>query len=328
MTMTVHDDPMRRLAEAAAWRVRLSEDDVDTSEAFEDWISDPANETAWEQVQHPWREIGEKATTPELIAARAGALERAHRHSRRRWASGASGRIAAGLAAIVLATGGYGGWRWYEAQPQTYRTALGERRVVPLPDGSKISLDSRSVLKIRYTKDARKLVLLSGQARFDVAKDVRRPFSVTARDQTVVATGTAFNVDLLGPKVLVTLIEGQVVVMKDRPKPPPPIVLKAGQQLIATDSATPQVSAASLDRATAWETGQLAFEDEPLAAVAERVSRYAEHPLIVAPDVADMRISGVFKAGDVATFIDVVSTYLPVEARSADSGEITLQYKG
>ena len=64
------DEALRRLTEAAAWRVRLTEDDADTSEAFEAWLADPLNEAAWDQVQAPWREIGEKATSPELMAAR------------------------------------------------------------------------------------------------------------------------------------------------------------------------------------------------------------------------------------------------------------------
>ena len=38
-----------------------------------------------------------------------------------------------------------------------------------------------------------------------------------AGGQKVVATGTAFNVDLLGPDVLVTLIEGRVVVLPQTP---------------------------------------------------------------------------------------------------------------
>lgn len=340
MNATVgHDEGwVRRLAQASAWRVRLTEDDVETSEAFEAWIADPLNHAAWDQVQGPWREVGEKATSPELMAARAGALARAQKHGARRWTSGAGGRIAAGLAAVLIVAGGYGGWRWLDVQPQVYRTTLGERRVVPLPDGSKVSLDSRSRVRVRYTKDARKLELLAGQARFDVAKDVTRPFSVTARDQTVVATGTAFNVDLLGRRVLVTLIEGQVVVLREAPNTPAaarpqaarpaPIVLVAGQQLSASPSAPPQVAAASLERISAWETGQLAFHDEPLAAVAERVSRYAEHPIAVAPSAAGMRVSGVFKAGDVTTFIEIVTSYLPVEAREGAGGEITLQYKG
>jgi transmembrane sensor len=329
------EEIVRRLAEAAAWRVRLSEDDAETSEAFEAWIADSANEAAWDQVQAPWRQVGEKAASPEMMALRAGALARARAHSGR-GRPPLRMRIAAGLAAaVVLSAGGYGGWRWVEAQPQVYRTTLGERRVVPLPDGSKVSLDSGSKVRIRYTKEARRLELLAGQARFDVAHDVQRPFSVTARDQTVVATGTAFNVDLMGPKVLVTLIEGHVVVVRTPPKAvfapapkPTSIQLDAGEQLIASISAPPQVLQANLERATAWETGQLAFKDEPLAAVAERVSRYAAHPIHVAPDAAGLRVSGVFKAGDIDTFVDIVTSYLPVQAATADDGEITLQVKG
>jgi transmembrane sensor len=328
---TRDDDTVRRLAEAAAWRVRLTEDDTETSEAFEAWLTEPGAEAAWDQVQAPWRQIGEKATAPELMAARAGALARAQRHGRRRWMGSLGGRIAASLAAAMIVGAGYGAWTWYDARPDVYRTTLGERRVVPLPDGSKVSLDSGTRLRVRYTKDARRLELLAGQARFDVAKDVQRPFSVTARDQTVVATGTAFNVDLMGPKVLVTLIEGHVVVLPAKPKAAvksAPIALDAGEQLVTSAAAPPQVRAVSLERTTAWETGQLTFADEPLGAVAERVGRYAPQPLTVAPSAAHLRVSGVFKAGDVGSFVDMVTSYLPVEATTASDGEITLKSKG
>ena len=330
------EDAMRRLAEAAAWRVRLTEDDIETTEAFEAWMAEPANVAAWDQVQSPWRQVGEKATSPELMALRAGALARARRRGLR-W-SGMGPRIAASLAAVLLVTGVVGGWRWYEARPQDYRTMLGERRVIPLADGSKVSLDSGSEVRIRYTKDARKLELLAGQARFDVAHDVQRPFSVTARDQTVVATGTAFNVDLLGRKVLVTLIEGHVVVLRAPPRrliptaalraPAPAVELEAGEQLIAAPAAPPLIQEANLERATAWESGQLAFKDEPLSSVAERVSRYSAQPVEVAPDAADLRVSGVFKAGDVTSFVDIVTSYLPVRAVRAPDGEIRLQSNG
>src|SRR3546814_3966246 len=76
-----------------------------------------------------------------------------------------------------------------------YRTVLGERRVVTLADGSTVSLDAASEVRVAYSERARELALVRGQARFDVAHDPRRPFAVQARDQRVVATGTAFNVD-------------------------------------------------------------------------------------------------------------------------------------
>ena len=85
-----------------------------------------------------------------------------------------------------------------------------------------------------------RLHLLKGQARFDVAHDKSRPFSVVAGNQKVIATGTAFNIDMAGPKVLVTLIEGHVVVLDENDAAKPvaavwsrPVELQAGQQLAA-----------------------------------------------------------------------------------------------
>jgi transmembrane sensor len=200
-----------------------------------------------------------------------------------------------------------------------------------------MALDSRTVVQVRYERNARKLELLSGQARFDVAHDAARPFSVHAGGQTVVATGTAFNVDLLGPQVLVTLIKGHVVVVQDRDAravgapatASDAVELEAGQQFAAGHERAPKVVAVSTDKATAWENGQIVVDDEPLAAVAERVSRYAAHPVVVRDERAGaMRLSGVFNVGDVPTFVDAVTRYLPVHAKTLPDGEIDLRGRG
>ncbi|WP_332772752.1 DUF4880 domain-containing protein, partial [Phenylobacterium sp.] len=76
----------RRLAEAAAWRVRLAEADQESSEDFEAWLAaDDANLAAWAAVEGGWREIGEAAAAPEMLALRRDALDRARRHARSRW---------------------------------------------------------------------------------------------------------------------------------------------------------------------------------------------------------------------------------------------------
>ncbi len=327
-------DEVQRLAEASAWRVALSEAGQLTSDAFEAWIADPANEAAWDQVQHSWNLVGDQASSPEILTLRRDALERAGRFGA---TSGAAGRWLPRIAACLIVMLGLGiawsSWISREA-PLSYATTLGERRVVTLADGSKVSLDSNSELRIAYSDDARKLVLMRGQARFDVAHDVTRPFSVQARDRIVVATGTAFNVDLMGDKVQVTLIEGRVVVLTKSPAPagaaaPAPakrgIALTAGQQLTVAPRAAGMVETVNLDRATAWESGQLVFEDEPLGSIAERISRYSAHPVRVAPAIAPLKISGVFNAGDVATFADTVSRYLPVEAATQGDGSVLLK---
>jgi transmembrane sensor len=95
-----------------------------------------------------------------------------------------------------------------------------------------------------------------------------------------------------------------------------------------TPQASPKIETVSLDRASAWEAGQLVFEDEPLSAVAERVSRYAERKIVVDPSAGGMKISGVFRAGDVDTFVDAVTHYLPVTATRREDGDVALDRRG
>jgi transmembrane sensor len=346
----------RRLARAAAWRVTLSEADAETSEAFETWLAqDPRNAEAWAHMQAVWDRFGDDAIAPELMAARRETLARASRSQAERFRRAhrplwTPSRIAASAAATVLLAGMAASGVWYGNRPDVYRTELGERRTVLLADGSRVALDSGTVLKVRLLADARKLDLIQGQARFDVAHDVTRPFEVHARDQTVVATGTSFNVDLIGHKVLVTLIEGAVSVLRDRPprllaaapQTAAPVLarLTSGETLVSADAVDPShgavvaaappvvVEKVNLDKATAWESGQLVFDDEPLSSVAERVSRYAAHPVTAQGAAGTLRISGVFNAGDTATFIDTVERAFPIQAAQADDGSVTLRPRG
>lgn len=333
-----NDDAMLRLASAAAWRVRLTEAGLESSEAFEAWLAeDAANEAAWRQVAAPWNLLGEQATTPEVMQVRRDALARAavqgrmatreHRAARHVYRLSA---LAAGVIAVVA------GALWLVARPVEYRTAFGERRVVTLEDGSKVSLDSDTAVQVRYSADARQLKLLLGQARFDVAHNAQRPFSVDAGDRTVIATGTSFNIDLRESEVVVTLIEGHVLVTSRASRTRLPVAaapagtavpLDAGQTLTAAIDAaqTPLIEKVSLDTVTSWESGRLIFDNETLGDVVERVGRYAQQPIVIADDrAAELRISGVFTAGDVTTFVDTVSRYLPVRATSRPDGTIVL----
>jgi transmembrane sensor len=329
MSKTARDPAeVRRLAEASAWRVHLAEHDLEASDAFEEWLdADPRNVAAWDHVQAEWLHVGEQANAPELLKLRRDALDRARRQGQARW-NWRGHRIALTASLVILCGSLAGGGYWWHIQPTIYETAIGERRIITLDDGSKASLDAGTELTVRFTDDTRKLELVHGQARFDVAHDPARPFLVQARDRTVIATGTAFNVDLLGPKIMVTLIEGRVVIVeKDssapplqafRTKPAKAVALAPGQQFVVAAEGPARVTAASLDRTSSWETGMLEFDNEPLGAVVERVERYSAEPIRVAPGASQMRISGVFKAGDVTTFVDVVTHYLPVSATKKD----------
>lgn len=345
---------LRRLADAAAWRTRLTEESIDSSAAFEAWFTaHEDNRRAWSQVQEPWQLFGEQAHSPELIELRRAALGRAGDAGRYRWlgASGVRLKLATAAAVIVVAIGGL--VAWLATRPDIYHTQIGERRVVMLTDGSKIALDSQTEVRVSYSKGARDLTLLHGQARFDVAKDVERPFSVYAAGRKVVATGTVFNVDLLGSEALITLIEGRVaifaavdetavgasrVIRKEAAgsagegaqsiRGDRAIELAAGERLVISSSSPPNVTTANIEQTTAWQSGRLVFENEPLAAVIERMNRYSARTVrIVDPRAAQLRMSGVFNTGDVDSFITTVTAYLPVQAESLPDGDIYLRHR-
>jgi transmembrane sensor len=324
------------LSEAAAWRIRLAEAGVETSPDFEGWLAaSETNLAAWRRIQAPWRLLGEHASAPPLVERRREALARAERASRATRQSWSNWRRFAAVALVALALGGagVGGFLWLNGQPQRFATELGERRSVLLSDGSRVSLDSASQVLVRYAADARRLELVTGQARFDVAHDAARPFSVRARGHTVIALGTAFNIDLMGEALRVTLIEGSATVVEgeaaDRARASERgqrVVLGAGQQLIAAPDAVAMVEPVSINRAIAWERGQIDFADEELGDVAARVSRYTTRQVVITdPDLRAMRLSGVVNTGELADFIDLVTTYLPVEAVAREDGDVELR---
>jgi transmembrane sensor len=330
------------LTEAAGWRLRLHELGVSTTQEFESWrASSPKHEAAWNSVEAPWRYMGDQATAPELIAVRGAALERARREGRARWQDRHVGRLGRlgliGTAAAACLLVAVAGAFYIHQLPVAYRTGTSERRVVTLEDGSTVSLDSRSEIAVRYAQHARELTLVRGQGRFDVAHDVERPFSVVAGDQKVVATGTSFEVDLIDSRVMVTLIEGHVVVL-DRQEPDHEhtgsaapregVKLEPGERLVALKNARLSVQHVNLERATAWQSGYLIFEDETLASAVERVNRYARNPVVIRdPSAAALRFSGVFKEGDTAAFVDSVARYLPIDGQVHDDGSIELKHR-
>jgi transmembrane sensor len=316
-----------RRTDAALWRARLEEEPaLALTSEYLDWSADPANRRLSADADEAWDLLGELSATPEMISLRHEALADARKSAGRRWAPRMPRMAAAIAAGVVLAGGAAGAWT---LSPTIYRTDIGERRVVTLQDGSRISLDAASEVKVRYTHGARKLELVHGQARFDVARDLGRPFVVDAGDRSVSATRGAFNIDRAARKVCVTLLDGAAVVRLDpglfqRHAADRPMMLKSGQQL--TVAARGQTLAnADAREVTAWERGELVFADEPLADAVARVNRYSVRKVEVDPNAAALRISGAFNAGDTASFLDAMSSYFKLEAVPSSDGKVVLQ---
>ena len=330
MSSAARDEPGLSPRETAAlWCLRLSEGRLtDAQQAeFDAWLdTDPANANALEEAASTWREFDGAELAPEFLQMRVEALRQVGRRPRQpllrpRW-------VAAAAAAVVLLCAGVGLWAWANA-PAIYRTGVAERQVAVLKDGSKISLDAATTVRVRYTRNRRDLELVQGRAKFEVAKDPLRPFSVVAANKVVVATGTQFSVELLQRDIHVILYEGHVAVLdrKGAEGSAHPLRLQAsnapadqgltpGRELIvAQGSDVASVAATDPSRALSWEGGQLVFVEEPLSSAVERVNRYSKDKLEIGDAATgQVRVTGVFTAGDVQAFVEGISAAFPVRA--------------
>lgn len=344
--MTAHGD---RDELAALWAIRLSEQDLSEADQvdFQAWLdSDARNVDILSEIIGAWQAVDRYAAADPMMELREDALARARQIREQTRESPAVSRGPAWmLVAACLCLIAIGFSIWQTQQPEIYSTGLGERRIVLLDDDSRLSLDAGTRVRVKYTTEGRKFWLEQGRAKFSVAKNPLRPFSVAARGKLVVATGTEFSVELVGPETRVILYEGHVAVLDGQSAPAVPIAtgdknpdtdasyltLDPGQELVVTNASAAkakpkmQVYKASNPAMSAdWEAGMLVFDNETLAIVAERTNRYAEKPLKLADArVGQMRISGVFRAGDTADLVEGLSATLGVKAR-AQGREIIL----
>lgn len=307
--------------------MRLAEapDDPAIFEAFEVWRdAAPDRRRAFEAVQESWALFGDQAAAPELLVLRRDALGRAGGMGRRRGFELDRRGVAAGLAVLAAGPLAVYSWRRLRSGRQTLRTAVGEQRTVTLSDGSRVSLDANTLVKVAYSPALRLAEVVEGRAHFEVAKDKTRPMKVRAGTRTVTALGTAFTVEHEGQRVVVTLVEGRVAVTEVAPArgaAPPPKELAPQQQLVFAANATPLVhEAVDVERAMAWREGKLVFDDESLADAVARVNNYSRVKIVVedAPARA-LKISGIFNAGDTPAFLEAVQSYFPVEVSTGGS---------
>jgi transmembrane sensor len=348
MTMHPESSQAKIDGEAAFWCLTLAEDQLDTEDqrAFDTWIAAPEHATAFEDALRVWGAADQAINLPEVIRVRAGSLDHLHRVQRARWTR----RIPIGdlrrwrwpaaaiAASIVFALIGFA----LLHDPTTiYRTGVGERRVAMLADGSRVSLDADTEIGVRLRRDRRELFLHHGRAKFDVARDPLRPFSVTAGDKVVVATGTSFSVELLRRQARVLLYEGHVAVLDRKddkpvavPAPrgavaaPADFLLTPGHELVLSIDvpvAKLVIQPVDLGRSRSWEGGQLEFEDELLQTAVQRMNRYSTRQIVLGDaSMARQRINGVFDAGNIDAFVEAITLRGDVKVLN-QQGEVVLR---
>ncbi|MDR6624827.1 FecR domain-containing protein [Caulobacter segnis] len=338
---------MSRLTPAQAATRWLAHENLDRSpqrERFAAWLEESEeNRQAWIQAHQVW-DVFDDADDSDLIAALARAARRAGPEPVARplqpWL------IAASIAALTVSAALFAGqrWRWLEhrAAPvevargeapslatfgrADYATGEGQKSIIDLPDGTRLTLDASTAVDVAFARDRRDIRLLNGHAFFDVAHDREHPFAVEAAGRVITALGTQFDVKLQAEGLRVVLAEGSVSVGMATGRPgAPPVKLKPGEAFSAPKNGGGKVTRTDLNEALAWKQGVVEFRDQPLSEAVRLLNRYTRAQIVIRdPKVAALRITGVFRTGDIKRFGRSVSEVLPVRmiARDADTYEL------
>jgi transmembrane sensor len=221
----------------------------------------------------------------------------------RRWSL--AGAAAAAVAILAMSV-----FWWTTADQsgnlvQTYRTAHGEQAQQRLPDGSVLHLNTETAVAVNYDRGERVVHIEGGQALFKVAHDDSRQFRVVAGGAEIVATGTQFDVRLVGETAVVTVVEGQVDVYAGTRRR-----VEAGYQLRIDGGVMPaQSERIDVQAAVAWLQRKIVFERRPLGEVADEFNRYGTVQFTI--DDAALRalaVSGIFGAYDTKSFAAFLET--------------------
>jgi transmembrane sensor len=290
--------------EAASWLLRRHFFDWTPEDQLklDAWLDEsPSNRVTY------WRLNAALSRTERLAALRAPMREEQPERSLFR-----STLIRAVAAiALVTVTAATGLFYATKGEVQTISTAVGGHKLIKLSDGSRIELNTDTV--IRIARWGRSVTLARGEAYFEIKHDAVHPFTVDVAGQRITDLGTTFVVRQSGDGVSVGLLEGRAQFeSRNDPAQTREAVLTPGDFATATPQSfsVRQVPQKVLINELSWRRGVLVFHNTTLADAAREFNRYNQIKLIVEDAASQLEIDGTFSVNDPGTFTQIASDIL------------------
>ncbi|MBM0104858.1 FecR domain-containing protein [Steroidobacter sp. S1-65] len=331
-------------AQAAQWLARRDSGQLTATETAElaAWLdASTANRVAFIRLESAWRQAdrlkvlgaglkpgelpspGEWRHSPyfatrqdELPATTTPPAQQASRRPSLR-------AITAVAASLVLAIVGVMAMLHW-SRGSTYETDIGVASSIPMPDGSKVTLNTDSKIRVAVTDTERRVELEQGEAFFEVFKDEQRPFVVVSGSLRVVAVGTKFAVRLDADQVRVLVSEGRVRIEKQEGDQKVPLAQIASGGIGYTRGGegvlTQTQPVERVEEALSWRTGFVVFHETPLIEAVQELNRYNTRRIVIEdPSIADTRISGNFRAANGDAFARLLEDGFDIRAEFSDA---------
>lgn len=320
------------LAAAAEWFARLGDETADEAERqrWHEWLAAaPEHSQAWarvEMIAQPFSRL--RANAPPACSRQA--LLEARREPRRQALRllGVGAMALGSLAVLGAALPRPAQWQVLAALTADLRTAVGETRQLELDDGSQLSLNTATRVKVDYNDELRRIVLYDGEILLDSGVDRRsvpRPLVVDTVHGRVTALGTRFSVRSVGGQTLVDVFAGAV-----RLAPVDgdgTVIVETGEsgRLTARQAAGHGSAAAARE---GWTKGLLIADNMPLADFLAELGRYTTVKLEVESRVSQLRLVGVYRIGnserDLPLILAALEGSLPLQVERAGHDHLRL----
>jgi transmembrane sensor len=294
---------------------------------LERWLTaSTLNLVAYYRLNAAWEELGRLevlGAAPKVTEL--GSVAHLSRMQDLRWSQALAACLALAAVAVLFV------FRESIFHLNRYSTAVGGLEAVQMKDGSRVVLNTNSVLRIHLTSKERRIDLDRGEAFFDVAKDPARPFIVQAGDKRVVAVGTRFSVRRESNEVRVSVADGAVRVepletipllgaasggeKSTRVKVHEALLLSAGKVARANSAGVlvEEHPLQDIEQHLSWRSGVLAFHRTPLAEAVEEINRYNARQIVIRdPSVAAIQVGGIFEATKIDAFLHLLESGFPI----------------
>ncbi len=336
--------------QAAEWLVRMDSDDGLNSEEFarlQLWLAEnPLHSKVLKEFAETW----EHANILTELAIPIDETPKSSRIQRRTIFQAASVAACAVFAVVVATSFGLLSLD-RGVLNQDYLTKIGELKSYKLSDGTQIQLNTDTKVSVRYSEQYRDVFLSKGEAHFDVAKQVGRPFRVFAANGRINAVGTAFSVYLSENEIDVTVSEGRVSLARlanmvnhdgltkaDLSRPAEQEgerlgLIRAGEsaqlalRTSELDSAAPLIidKNVNLQKRLAWTEGVLQFSGEPLSVVVQELGRYTTDRIeFDNPELAMIRIGGRFPTGEADIMLAAIESNVGLKVTRFRNGRVVI----